>query len=194
MEGTYGWITVNYLMNGFINDNGKPYIANISSEKPDLDVDLDEIENAMFQISMAGKLLHERIDVLKIIDSGGPPFQGINNINNIAVSWALGKMVLEASASIKSSEMIPPPLHPQGIKISIALLYSLFDRDGKNKEMDYRGLESSGQYLPSISFSRQIFNALNRGVNKLKWWTYRLTLPLRQKNLLWIHWKLIQLQ
>ncbi|CAJ0915706.1 17546_t:CDS:2 [Entrophospora sp. SA101] len=82
----------------------------------------------------------------------------------------------------------------KGIKISIALLYSLFDRDGKNKEMDYRGLESSGQYLPSISFSRQIFNALNRGVNKLKWWTYRLTLPLRQKNLLWIHWKLIQLQ
>lgn len=92
-------------------------------------LELNRLELQCFKASWLINILHEGIGIPRLTDIGGsgddvdqgveaqrkagekgfakapPNFQSVNEINNIEISWTLGKMILEVSKSVPSAKM-----------------------------------------------------------------------------------------
>ncbi|KAJ3756925.1 nucleoside-diphosphatase [Lentinula raphanica] len=94
-------------------------------------VEIPRLQMQCFKAAWIANVLHEGIGLPRIVDPDGnstseadpvaakaaqkglgrPTFQSMDSVGNIAISWTLGKMVLEASKEV-------PPLHGTGPPIS----------------------------------------------------------------------------
>ncbi|KAG1728588.1 nucleoside phosphatase family-domain-containing protein [Suillus paluster] len=93
-------------------------------------VELPRLRMQCFKAAWIANVLHEGIGIPRIVDPGGnsttsgeqvahqaetkglgrPVFQSADSVGDIAISWTLGKMVLEASKEIKPSSSSSRPL------------------------------------------------------------------------------------
>lgn len=93
-------------------------------------VELLRLQMQCFKAAWIANVLHEGIGIPRIVDPEGnsttmgeqvarqaeakglgrPMFQSVNSVGDIAISWTLGKMVLEASKEIKPSSSSSRPL------------------------------------------------------------------------------------
>lgn len=93
-------------------------------------VELPRLQMQCFKAAWIANVLHEGIGIPRIVDPEGnsttvgeqvahqaevkglgrPVFQSVDSIGDIAISWTLGKMVLEASKEIKPSSSSSRPL------------------------------------------------------------------------------------
>ncbi|KAK7038198.1 F-box domain-containing protein [Favolaschia claudopus] len=96
------------------------------------EVELSRLEMQCFKAAWVANVLHEGIGMPRIIDVGGnnttdgekvaekaehkglgrpkPTFQSVDTVGDIAISWTLGKMVLEASKEVPALTKADPPL------------------------------------------------------------------------------------
>ncbi|CAJ0915695.1 17543_t:CDS:2 [Entrophospora sp. SA101] len=168
----------------------------LKGETANPSIDLTRLELQCFKSAWLVNILHEGIGVPRMIDSGGlpennnllekvrhkSPFQSINSINNIAVSWTLGKMVLEASTSIISSQVLPPPPPPPssysrarglfghynfmvewiiGVTILLVILLMIWWLCLRSKNIIGKGIKISIAFLYSCIYS--LFNRSGKG-------------------------------
>jgi len=93
-------------------------------------VELSRLEMQCFKAAWVANILHNGIGLPRIVDPGGndsthgeeveaqaknkglgkPTFQSLDTVGNIAISWTLGKMVLEASKEVPPSSKSDRPL------------------------------------------------------------------------------------
>jgi golgi apyrase len=93
-------------------------------------VELSRLEMQCFKAAWVANVLHDGIGMPRIVDPTGndsthgeevaeqaknkglgrPAFQSVDTVGNIAISWTLGKMVLEASKEVPSSSKSDRPL------------------------------------------------------------------------------------
>lgn len=93
-------------------------------------VELSRLQMQCFKAAWIVNVLHEGIGIPRIVDPGGnsstrgeqvaqqaekkglgrPLFQSMDNVGDIAISWTLGKMVLEASKAVKPLSIHSRPL------------------------------------------------------------------------------------
>ncbi|KAH7889326.1 nucleoside phosphatase family-domain-containing protein [Phlebopus sp. FC_14] len=93
-------------------------------------VELSRLQMQCFKAAWIANVLHEGIGLPRIVDPGGnsttkgeqvaqqaekkglgrPMFQSVDTVGDIAISWTLGKMVLEASKEVKPSSSHSRPL------------------------------------------------------------------------------------
>ncbi|CAG8441623.1 3120_t:CDS:2 [Ambispora leptoticha] len=182
-------------------------------------VDLQRLEMQCFKAAWLTNMLHEGInlpkspnDYLKSSDHNNtitstPPFQSINKIKDIQVSWTLGKMVLEASnlIPIAIAPTHPPP-EPQGrglfgyynyliewiILLSILFFcctgfwWGITKKSGRSSARDggpdYGILDNgsgvNGQYSES-PFSASLFNLVKMVSIRIRPYILRITSPIR---------------
>ncbi|KAL0946458.1 hypothetical protein HGRIS_012680 [Hohenbuehelia grisea] len=94
------------------------------------DVELSRLEMQCFKAAWVANVLHDGIGMPRIVDPGGngtthgddvaaqaarkglgrPTFQSVNTVGDIAISWTLGKMVLEASKEVPARSKATRPL------------------------------------------------------------------------------------
>ena len=93
-------------------------------------VEISRLQMQCFKAAWVANVLHEGIGMPRIVDPGGnsttqgekvaqqaerkglgpPIFQSVDTVGGIAISWTLGKMVLEASKEVKPSSSHSRPL------------------------------------------------------------------------------------
>lgn len=93
-------------------------------------VEISRLHMQCFKAAWVANVLHEGIGIPRIVDPGGnsttqgekvaqqaekkglgpPVFQSVETVGGIAISWTLGKMVLEASKEVKPSSSHSRPL------------------------------------------------------------------------------------
>ncbi|KAJ6622863.1 nucleoside phosphatase family-domain-containing protein [Mycena sp. CBHHK59/15] len=111
---------------GEVEKDGKIIEIGNWSEK----VELSRLEMQCFKAAWVANVLHEGIGMPRIVDPGGnnttdgdkvaqqaenkglgrPTFQSVDTVGDIAISWTLGKMVLEASKEVQPIARTDRPL------------------------------------------------------------------------------------
>ncbi|KAF8447382.1 nucleoside phosphatase family-domain-containing protein [Boletus edulis BED1] len=102
----------------------------VETGKWDNKVEISRLEMQCFKAAWVANVLHEGIGIPRIVDPGGnsttqgekvaqqaemkglgrPVFQSVDTVGDIAISWTLGKMVLEASKEVKPLSSHDRPL------------------------------------------------------------------------------------
>lgn len=102
---------------GEVMENGQVVETGIWGDK----VEISRLQMQCFKAAWVANVLHEGIGIPRIVDPGGntttqgekvaqqaerkglgpPIFQSVETVGDIAISWTLGKMVLEASKEVK---------------------------------------------------------------------------------------------
>ncbi|KAF5349464.1 hypothetical protein D9757_012434 [Collybiopsis confluens] len=111
------------------------------------DVEIPRLQMQCFKAAWIANVLHEGIGMPRIVDPGGnatttdgesavdkaeekglgrPTFQSMDSVGDIAISWTLGKMVLEASKEVPPLHSAVPPLNDPEIPETFPL--NLSDR------------------------------------------------------------------
>jgi Golgi nucleoside diphosphatase len=111
---------------GEVVENGKV----VAAGKWDPTVERSRLEMQCFKAAWIANVLHEGIGMPRIVDPGGnvtagtgkiereaekkglgrPTFQSLDNVKGIAITWTLGKMVLEASKEVPLLSKTDRPL------------------------------------------------------------------------------------
>jgi len=135
-------------------------------------VELSRLQMQCFKAAWIANVLHEGIGMPRIVDPGGndttdgdkvaqqaqkmglgrPTFQSLDTVGDIAISWTLGKMVLEASKEVPLGSALDRPLAdplddiPIGTDSPIKPIHPPF--------LDFSSIEDSiSHHLPSLSKS-----------------------------------------
>ncbi len=102
----------------------------VDTGKWGLDVEIPRLQMQCFKAAWLVNVLHEGIGMPRIVDQGGnstvsgekvaaqaqtkglgrPSFQSIDTVGDIAISWTLGKMVLEASSEVLPASAMARPI------------------------------------------------------------------------------------
>jgi golgi apyrase len=113
---------------GEVEDDGRV----VGTGKWGRDIELARLEMQCFKAAWIVNVLHEGIGLPRIVDPGGnrttktggdvaderaeekglgkPTFQSLDTVGDTAISWTLGKMVLEASKEVPPASASTPPL------------------------------------------------------------------------------------
>ena len=111
---------------GEVMENGQIIETGIWEDK----VEISRLQMQCFKAAWVSNVLHEGIGLPRIVDPGGnsttqgervaqqaerkglgpPTFQSVDTVGGIAISWTLGKMVLEASKEVKPLSIHSRPL------------------------------------------------------------------------------------
>ncbi|KAJ7461600.1 nucleoside-diphosphatase [Mycena latifolia] len=111
---------------GEVEEDGRVVAVGNWSDK----VELSRLEMQCFKAAWIANVLHEGIGMPRLVDPGGnnttdgervaeeaarkglgrPTFQSVDTVDDIAISWTLGKMVLEASKEVPARTSASPPL------------------------------------------------------------------------------------
>jgi Golgi nucleoside diphosphatase len=110
------------------------------------EVELSRLQLQCFKAAWIVNVLHEGLGMPRIVDPGGnstdhkaiehvdenaegkglgkPTFQSADAVGDTAITWTLGKMVLEASKEIRSASgidlLIPDPLQPDSVESNLS--------------------------------------------------------------------------
>lgn len=102
----------------------------VETGKWGLDVEIPRLQMQCFKSAWIANVLHEGIGMPRIVDPGGnvttngekvaaqaqtkglgrPSFQSMDTVGDIAISWTLGKMVLEASSEVEAASATARPI------------------------------------------------------------------------------------
>ncbi|EGO21215.1 hypothetical protein SERLADRAFT_417574 [Serpula lacrymans var. lacrymans S7.9] len=111
---------------GEVMEDGQVVNTGIWGDK----VEISRLEMQCFKAAWVANVLHEGIGIPRIVDPGGntttagdkvaqqaeskglgrPVFQSVDTVGDIAISWTLGKMVLEASKEVPPASRLDRPL------------------------------------------------------------------------------------
>ncbi|GAA5979570.1 hypothetical protein JCM5350_004941 [Sporobolomyces pararoseus] len=137
-------------------------------------VELSRLETQCFKAAWVVNILHEGIGIPRIIDRGGkgdgknqtekglekaidkglvdepPSFQSLNEVHDVAISWTLGKMVLEVSQGTTQLPLLQPP---EPSYPSSSSSDDLYPSDPKSSDQAHRypSLDSWTGHIPSFN-------------------------------------------
>ncbi|GBE81864.1 Golgi apyrase [Sparassis crispa] len=136
-------------------------------------VNISRLQMQCFKAAWIVNVLHEGIGLPRIIDAGGnsstngdkvaeqaatkglgrPAFQSMDTVGDIAISWTLGKMVLEASKEVTPfSASVPPLIDPLSNSPSVVNSPS---KSHLPSFLDFEAIEDRISHRLPISLTRQ---------------------------------------